>query len=166
MLTLFKPWRTGTTLKTKDASWDEVFTAHTFSDRQEQIMKNFNIRYECLDQQDDFFSELKKGGVAGGPGLIDSDVADNMNQTAVLDGLLVDDTAPDDIDFDASDQQSKRYKQQLKTMSITKYIMTRLGWTACEPNTIQDQGGALTSHEPLSGIHIGSEWKEVVASKR
>ena len=51
-------------------------------------------------------------------------------------------------------------------MSITKYIMTRLGWTACEPNTIQDQGGALTSHEPLSGIRIGSEWKEVVASKR
>ena len=43
MLTLFKPWRTGTTLKMKDASWDEAFTGHTFSQRQEQIMKNFNI---------------------------------------------------------------------------------------------------------------------------
>ena len=31
MLTLFKPWRTGTTLKTKDVSWDEAFIAHTFS---------------------------------------------------------------------------------------------------------------------------------------
>ena len=43
MLTLFKPWRTGTTLKTKDASWDEAFTAHMFSKQQDQIMKNFNI---------------------------------------------------------------------------------------------------------------------------
>jgi hypothetical protein len=42
--------------------------------------------------------------------------------------------------------------------------MTRLGWTACEPNTFDSS--ALTSHEPVSGIRIGSEWKEVVASKR
>ena len=43
--------------------------------------------------------------------------------------------------------------------------MTRLGWTACEPNTFQDTGGLL-SHESVLGIRIGSEWKEVVASKR
>ena len=50
-------------------------------------------------------------------------------------------------------------------MSITKHVMTRVGWTACEPDTFQD-GGALMSHEPVSGIRVGSEWKEVVASKR
>ena len=43
MLTLFKPWQNGTALKTKESSWDEAFTAHTFSNRQEQIMKIFNI---------------------------------------------------------------------------------------------------------------------------
>ncbi|KAF8234153.1 hypothetical protein L208DRAFT_1197203, partial [Tricholoma matsutake] len=61
MLTLFKPWETGSTLKAKDASWDEAFVAHTFTDQQERIIKNFNIQYECLDQRDDFLSELKKG---------------------------------------------------------------------------------------------------------
>ena len=166
MLTLFKPWRTGTDLKTKDASWDEAFTAHTFSSQEERIMRNFNIRYECLDQRDDFFSELKKGATAA-PGMIDDDpqAADEMNQTAVLDEALPadDGMAPDDIDID--DQQSQRYKQQLKNMSITKYIMNRLGWTACEPNSTFNSG-ALTSHEPVSGIRMGSEWKEVVASKR
>ena len=91
MLTLFKPWRTGTTLKTKDASWDDAFIAHTFSNRHEQIMKNFNIRYECLDQRDDFLSELKKGGTPG-PGLINNDLeADEMNQMGVLDEGSVDD---------------------------------------------------------------------------
>ena len=166
MLTLFKPWRTGTTLKTKDASWDEAFTAHMFTERQEQIMKIFNIRYECLDQRDDFLSELKKGATAVS-GLINDD---EMNEPALLDEILVDDTSPNDI-IDIDDQQSQRYKQQLKTMSITEYIMTRLGWTACEPNT-QDSGAFPSgspshySYEPVSGIRVGSEWKEVVASKR
>ena len=149
MLTLFKPWRTGTTLKTKGASWDEAFTAHVFTSRQEQIMKNFNIRYECLDQRDDFLSELKKGATA----LNDDLDADEMEQTAVLDDVLVDDMGPNDIDID--DQQSQRYKQLLKNMSITKHIMTRLGWTACEPNT-----SALASHESVSGIRIGCELKK------
>ena len=108
-------------------------------------------------------SELKKGGTPG-PGLINNDLkTDEMNQMAVLDETSVDDVAPDDIDIDY--QQSQRYKQHLKTMSITKHIMTRLGWTACKPNTFQDTGGLL-SHESVLGIHVGSEWKEVVASKR
>ncbi|KAF8231155.1 hypothetical protein L208DRAFT_1083722, partial [Tricholoma matsutake] len=43
MLTLFKPWHSGSTLKAKDASWDEAFVAHTFTNCEEKIMKNFNI---------------------------------------------------------------------------------------------------------------------------
>ncbi|KAF8230258.1 hypothetical protein L208DRAFT_1159727, partial [Tricholoma matsutake] len=61
MLTLFKPWPTGSTLEAKNASWDEAFVAHVFTNQQKKIMKNFNICYECLDQKDDFLSELKKG---------------------------------------------------------------------------------------------------------
>ncbi|KAF8811802.1 hypothetical protein BYT27DRAFT_7017694, partial [Phlegmacium glaucopus] len=61
MLTLFKPWQTGSALKSMTASWDETFVAHKFTDHHEQIIKNFNIWYECLDQRDDFLSELKKG---------------------------------------------------------------------------------------------------------
>jgi hypothetical protein len=66
MLTLFKPWRSGTDLKNKVQSWDEAFTDHEFSQREHQIMNNFNLRYECLDARDDFSAKLRQGSVAHG----------------------------------------------------------------------------------------------------
>jgi len=64
MLTLFKPWRTGKDLKLQNDSWDDAFTTHKFTSNQVQVMKNFNIRYECLDARDDFSVQLKQGGVS------------------------------------------------------------------------------------------------------
>ena len=75
----------------KEDSWDEAFTAHVFTSQQEQIMNNFNIRYECLDQRDDFFSELRKGVKGAIPGVLDGELIanlDEMNQTAVLDEMI------------------------------------------------------------------------------
>ena len=43
------------------ASWDEIFSDHDFRTQQRQLMKNFNIRYECLDARDDYRAQLKKG---------------------------------------------------------------------------------------------------------
>ncbi|PBK87469.1 hypothetical protein ARMGADRAFT_907344, partial [Armillaria gallica] len=54
MLALFKPWRNGSDLKTKSESWHEAFSRHNFSAREMQLMDNFNLRYECLDERDDF----------------------------------------------------------------------------------------------------------------
>ena len=49
MLALFKPWRSGLDLRCQSESWDEAFLSHDFSSRQLEVMKNMNIRYECLD---------------------------------------------------------------------------------------------------------------------
>jgi hypothetical protein len=49
MLVLFKPWRSGVQLKEETASWDMTFQSHTFTERQRQLVLNFNIKYECLD---------------------------------------------------------------------------------------------------------------------
>src|ERR1700683_334755 len=54
MLTLFKPWRTGKDLKYEIQTWDESFLKYEFSKRQLEIMKYFNVRYECLDARDDY----------------------------------------------------------------------------------------------------------------
>ena len=59
MLTLFKPWRSGKDLKSELESWDQSFTSHEFSKRQLEIIRNFNIRYECLDARDDYSGEIK-----------------------------------------------------------------------------------------------------------
>ncbi|KZV98465.1 hypothetical protein EXIGLDRAFT_606911 [Exidia glandulosa HHB12029] len=59
MLTLFKPWRTGLDLKSLDSTWDEAYETYQFTARQESIMDNFNLRYECLDARDDFSKQRK-----------------------------------------------------------------------------------------------------------
>jgi hypothetical protein len=60
MLTLFCPWREALCIKLPSESWESAFNAYQFSTRQKQLMRNFNLRYECLDARDDFHALLKK----------------------------------------------------------------------------------------------------------
>ncbi|KAL6304102.1 hypothetical protein BKA93DRAFT_733840, partial [Sparassis latifolia] len=48
MLTLFKPWQTGLELKVNsDVTWDDSFNQYEFTERQHELLKFFNLRYEC-----------------------------------------------------------------------------------------------------------------------
>ena len=60
MLVLFKPWRSGKDLKKVNQTWQESFKEYKFSDRQRQLMDNFNIRYECNDARDDYSAKRQK----------------------------------------------------------------------------------------------------------
>lgn len=60
MLTLFKPWRKPVDLKTDVETWSQAFETYTFTDRHEELMKFFNIRYECSDARDDFSKTRKQ----------------------------------------------------------------------------------------------------------
>jgi len=59
MLTLFKPWRTGYDLKNIDETWEQSFNKYNFSVDQKKLMNHFNLRYECLDAQDDYSAKMK-----------------------------------------------------------------------------------------------------------
>src|ERR1700687_3187915 len=59
MLTLFCPWRNASCVKQPSESWESAFHVYLFSSRQKQLMRNFNLRYECLDARDDFHAQLK-----------------------------------------------------------------------------------------------------------
>ncbi|KAJ3893502.1 hypothetical protein GG344DRAFT_16835, partial [Lentinula edodes] len=59
MLTLFCPWRSGEDLKKKDQSWHDAFEEYTFCNQSQLVMKNMNIRFECLDARDDYRAQLK-----------------------------------------------------------------------------------------------------------
>ncbi|KAI0083664.1 hypothetical protein BDY19DRAFT_899978, partial [Irpex rosettiformis] len=54
MLTFFKPWRVGQDLKLPDQTWDNEFECYDFSQKDRDVMKYFNLRYECNDARDDF----------------------------------------------------------------------------------------------------------------
>jgi hypothetical protein len=66
MLTLFKPWRHGKNLKDVDQSWDEAFTNYKFTSHQNELMRFFNIHYECNDARDDYSKLLKQQNATGG----------------------------------------------------------------------------------------------------
>ncbi|KAJ7075576.1 hypothetical protein C8R43DRAFT_860971, partial [Mycena crocata] len=53
MMTLFKPWRSPVDLKDAASNWDQIFVEHEFTPRQEELIANFNLRYECNDARDD-----------------------------------------------------------------------------------------------------------------
>lgn len=61
MLTPFKPWRSGLDLKRREESWDDAFSRYPFTERQLELMRYMNIRYECYDAQNDFHALMKVG---------------------------------------------------------------------------------------------------------
>ena len=60
MLTLFKPWRSSQDLKEAHQSWADAFASYEFKPENKKIMDNFNLRYECLDERDDYHAILKR----------------------------------------------------------------------------------------------------------
>ncbi|KAJ7122696.1 hypothetical protein C8R43DRAFT_1090749 [Mycena crocata] len=60
VMTLFKPWRTPADLKDRDSNWDQIFHEHTFTSRQQELIRNFNIRYECNDARDDHYAIMRR----------------------------------------------------------------------------------------------------------
>ncbi|KAJ3513183.1 hypothetical protein NMY22_g15115 [Coprinellus aureogranulatus] len=60
MLTLFKPWRAYRDLLNNHTSWKNSFDGYAFSPKHIRYMKNFNLKYECLDERDDYHAVLKQ----------------------------------------------------------------------------------------------------------
>src|ERR1700688_4597783 len=52
-------------LKLEGQNWDDAFKSYKFNTRQLEIMKYFNVRYECLDARDDYAAQMKKGDNIG-----------------------------------------------------------------------------------------------------
>ena len=88
MLPLFKPWRKGEDLKSVDMNWDEAFQIHPFSEEETRYMRNFNVRYECLDARDDYRAQMKKlePAITGSWNVEDEDdveVEDNLGHSGI-----------------------------------------------------------------------------------
>jgi hypothetical protein len=125
MLALFKPWRTGGELKSETENWDTAFTNYKFTTEKLKLMRNFNIRYKCLDARDDHHAQLQKSA-----GILP--VWDE-NLSATCDGADLDNmyTAQPDIEndeiplefFQLGEAVAKRLHETMKMRNI----MTNLG---------------------------------------
>jgi hypothetical protein len=128
MLTLFKPWRHGKDLKGHDQSWDEAFTNYKFTPRQTELMKFFNIRYECNDARDDYSKLLKQKNATGGifPHWFRSDDNNNFGDDDDYDGA--DCTVHEEQDADQYTAIGKKGLQRIEQMAEIQKIVTAAGW--------------------------------------
>jgi hypothetical protein len=157
MLTFFKPWRSGKDLKALNKTWDEEFNCHDFNSCQIQLMKNFNIRYECLDARDDYRAQMKKGV---DPLFLGSweNTDEALESTENLTNNL-------DIEFDDNpqDMQNIGNAQILRMKSIAEInqILNATGWSK-EISNINDPVHKFQPTRILSG----SDWNAEVLKKR
>ena len=157
MLTLFKPWRSGYCLKDKDSCWDETFVQHAFSDRQHQLMKNFNIKYECLDARDDYRAKMKAGQASAfhmfGEENRHDDNNDDESQILMDEENLI-----DGFDSVSMIMGNKEMKQQ-REMAEIRAVLKKSGWMNDLSTHIKNRG--MKPIIPTVNL-AGHEWKAVV----
>src|SRR5882762_5085314 len=162
MLRLFKSWRTGKDLKLEDQSWDDAFRTHMFNTRQLDIMKYFNVRYECLDARDDYAAQMKKGDNVG----ISSnwDIYDNLDSDLVNYNSFEGDDFTCDVNMVNVDDIGPKTEKRNRDMLHVEQIMQDAGWFDKSPNGPADVGD-LTPVVP-DDFQSGKDWTAVVQRKR
>ncbi|KIL57946.1 hypothetical protein M378DRAFT_15905 [Amanita muscaria Koide BX008] len=160
MLTLFKSWRTGHSLKKSDSSWDETFEEHPFTARQCQLLKNFNIRYECLDARDDYRAQLRAGKVS--PFFMFGDEDTGHDEDQLLEDCFVDPKGADVTEAVPHHLSSvlgtKELKQQREITDI-RAVMRQTGWT----NELCPYNANFSARPIIPEVNLaGSDWKAVV----
>ena len=168
MLTLFKPWRSGRDLKLKGESWDKSFVAHEFTKRQMEIMKYFNVRYECLDARDDYSARKDESG-----GLsyhwATSDVLDELdelhaNELATVGAEFDPDLEGEDVEGDVLSIPGKRGRNRKNEMLIAERTMSMAGWLDNCEDGLPDVG----SLDPIEPEHAqpSKAWRAAVLAKK
>jgi hypothetical protein len=163
MLTLFKPWRSGKDLKSADSTWDDTFHSHDFTSRQQELMRNFNLCYECVDARDDYSAKLKKDEEESGlfPSWASSDILKDLEQSTFVE---YDDDNPD-ISTEESMyvEPSLKHIKKLEEMNQMEDVVQNAGWLDDCPQAI--------SHIDSKGINIqanmsGSKWNALVKTAK
>ena len=162
MLTLFKPWRHGKNLKEDDQSWDEAFTDYKFTLRQTELMKFFNIRYECNDARDDYSKLLKQKNATDGvfPRWFSSDDNDNFDDDSYNDGS--DFAVHEEHEEDQYTFVGKKGQQRMEQMAEIQKIVTSAGWLDQCPDGPPSMDFAEIEPEELPP----SQWDAAVQEKR
>ncbi|KAF8811287.1 hypothetical protein BYT27DRAFT_7278067, partial [Phlegmacium glaucopus] len=161
MLALFKPWRSGLDLRQQTDSWDDAFLSHEFSPRQHEVMKNMNIRYECLDARDDFHAQMKKGTTVmpswAEPG---TQIFDDLDQMVIDDAINI----PTILDeHSISPIVGKRQRSHTELMSDVRRMLMSLGWTIQNKDLLPDD--LNLTPDPIQ-LQSPAQWKATVSNKR
>ena len=152
MLTLFRTWRSSTCLKTDDQSWDDAFNGHTFTVRENQLIHNFNLRYECLDARDDFHAQLKKKTQTRGPWFDHGSTDDESDREYVH---------PPPTGYIDHSTTGRSYLSSLRMMDAMSSVLATAGWLD------RHQGAMAALCERLHPAYRpGTSWANIVKTCR
>jgi hypothetical protein len=163
MLTLFKPWRTGLDLKNDEATWNDAFISHNFSDRQNSVMANMNICYESLDARDDFHAQMKKGTVSM-PSWAEgaSNIWTDLDQTITDDHLDSTNVNPIVSDVYISSTLGRAQLRAQTMMTSIRQTLSDAGWTKTDSQLLPSD--LELKPEPIAVNKTAPQWKTAVLS--
>jgi hypothetical protein len=162
MLTMFKAYRSPLDLKEKNQTWDEAFENHKFTPRQLQLLKNFNLKYECLDARDDFHAQLRKDHASFIPSWASTEngieLANELDQQRTTSEAL---ESVEEVQVEISSIIGSNEKTRRMQVATMDKILRRLRW-----DQAKDTVATTLPREPPSIIQRGSAWKAAVKQKR
>ena len=165
MLALFRPWRSGLDLKSETNTWDDAFTLYQFSPRHLTLMKNMNLRYECLDARDDFHAQMRNGSI-NMPAWADkgAGILQDLDQIAIEDAINGDIGRTELDDLSLTTQVGRRDKARTELMANIRRTLTTMGWTDHHPNLLPESLNIMP--DPIQIEQTPSQWKAAVAAAR
>ena len=168
-LHFFKPWWRGLDLKDSvQASWDDTFNKHDFRNQEVQLMKIFNICYECLNARDDYRAQLKNGIDKHLIGSWENFEDENRHDLESFQRITENEIIYDDIPVDPK-AHGKNFLLWLKNMIMMKMILTDNGWinaktsSASQPSDTFKPDCVLSSHEWEADV---KKMKQKILDKR
>ena len=157
MLTLFKPWRSIEDLKDGTQSWVDAFTSCLFDIKIKKIMDNFHLRYECLDERDDYHAILKRQSKQKENKISSLFLDDHDNECDLGIQSMLEEDYGNQMVFGPN---AIRKAQQMIEMEI---MMNKAGWLHGEKVQVLN----FSIHEFRPDIYkTGLEWKNVVKQCR
>ncbi|KAJ6548903.1 hypothetical protein B0H19DRAFT_952479, partial [Mycena capillaripes] len=166
MLTLFKPWRSPLDLKDPTSTWDQAFKEHCFTDRQLQLMRNFDVRYKCNDARDDHFAQMKKKMAearTSGKSLFPAGFMGHKDKFA--EDLNDFDYGSDDEDMERDHEDDIKGPRTLRMLAEAiqiKNIMETSGWLDAAPD-----GYSMVDLDPvMPPARTRMEWVNIVKHQR
>ena len=171
MMTLFKPWRSADDLKSINKTWDETFFNYKFTERQTELMNNFNIRYECHDAKDDFRLQRNKKSLAKDipPWMSDKFVKESDEDGEIQQELNDYMTYPDDhgLNNDADELAVTGKDTLCRQMQMTQMqrILRSAGWMENSIDGYENISFDNNIEHKIS-YKTSNAWQTLLANKR
>ncbi|CAG8587014.1 13678_t:CDS:1, partial [Acaulospora colombiana] len=131
MVLLFTSWREGSELKLPHESWHDRFERQDFDDRSQQLMKNFKVLHECLDERDSYSAQNRKMKASFLPtGLFSEEAQTMLDNATYEDGAFkfadIDDE--ENVDLSLFCTEGRFFRQQCADADNAKHVLLSSGW--------------------------------------